>query len=104
MKVITNLLSCVATRPPLVVMLAVFAMTLALGALAGSAFTTTADYEILMTVPLVPFQQLELVTAYTILLALVGAVLVPPSLLVWWDRWHRRGGGKATGPAKNFVE
>jgi hypothetical protein len=65
------------------------------GALAGSAFTTVAGFGILMTASLVPFQQLGLVTAYTILLALVGAVLVLPSMLVLWDRWHRKRGHAA---------
>jgi len=65
------------------------------GALAGSAFTTIAGFGILMTASLVPFRQLGLVTAYTILLALVGAVLVLPSMLVLWDRWHRRRGEAA---------
>jgi predicted RND superfamily exporter protein len=62
------------------------------GALAGSAFTTVAGFGILMTASLVPFQQLGLVTAYTIAMALVGAVVVLPSMLVLWDRWHRRRG------------
>jgi hypothetical protein len=65
------------------------------GALAGSAFTTVAGFGILMTASLVPFQQLGLVTAYTILLALIGAVLVLPSMLVLWDRWHRKRGRAA---------
>jgi hypothetical protein len=65
------------------------------GALAGSAFTTIAGFGILMTASLIPFRQLGLVTAYTILLALVGAVLVLPSMLVLWDRWHRRRGEAA---------
>ncbi|HSM02436.1 MAG TPA: MMPL family transporter [Acidimicrobiia bacterium] len=65
------------------------------GALAGSAFTTIAGFGILMTASLVPFQQLGLVTAYTIFLALIGAVLVLPSMLVLWDRWHRRRGHTA---------
>ena len=68
------------------------------GALAGSAFTTIAGFGILMTASLVPFQQLGLVTGYTILLALVGAVLVLPSMLVLWDRWHRRRGEAAIDP------
>ncbi|MEX2419369.1 MAG: MMPL family transporter [Acidimicrobiia bacterium] len=68
------------------------------GALAGSALTTVAGFGILMTASLVPFQQLGLVTAYTILLALVGAILVLPSMLVLWDRWHRRRGEAAVDP------
>ena len=62
------------------------------GALAGSAFTTVAGFGILMTASLVPLQQLGLVTAYTIAMALVGAVVVLPSMLVLWDRWHRKRG------------
>lgn len=74
------------------------------GALAGSAFTTVAGFGILMTASLVPFQQLGLVTAYTILLALVGAVIVLPSMLVLWDRWHRRRGDRPADPEEAFVE
>ncbi len=60
------------------------------GALAGSAFTTVAGFGILVTSSLKPFQQLGLVTAYAIGGALIAAVLVLPSLLILWDRWHRR--------------
>jgi predicted RND superfamily exporter protein len=62
------------------------------GALAGSALTTVAGFGILMTASTIPFQQFGFVTAYTIALALAGAVLVLPSMLVLWDRWHRRRG------------
>jgi len=62
------------------------------GALAGSAFTTAAGFGILITSTLVPFQQMGQVTAYAIVLALLGAILVLPSLLVLWERWHRRRG------------
>lgn len=60
------------------------------GALAGSAITTIAGFGILVTSTAIPFRQFGFVTAYTILLALVAAVLVLPSMLVLWDRWHRR--------------
>jgi len=62
------------------------------GALAGSAFTTMAGFGILVTSSLKPFQQMGLVTVYAIGLALVAAVLVLPSLLALWERWHRRRG------------
>jgi len=62
------------------------------GALAGSAFTTVAGFGILVTSSLVPFQQFGQVVAYAIGFAMLGAVLVLPSLLVLWDRWHRRRG------------
>jgi predicted RND superfamily exporter protein len=65
------------------------------GALAGSAFTTVAGFGILTTSSLKPFQQLGLVTVYAIGLALVAAVLVLPSLLILWDRWHARRGEPA---------
>jgi uncharacterized protein len=74
------------------------------GALAGSAFTTVAGFGILMTASLVPFQQLGLVTAYTILLALVGAVIVLPSMLVLWDRWHRARGDQPVDPEEVFTK
>ncbi|MDJ0925911.1 MAG: MMPL family transporter [Acidimicrobiia bacterium] len=62
------------------------------GALAGSAFTTAAGFGILMTSTLKPFQQLGEVTFWAIIFALVASVLVLPSMLVVWDRWHRRRG------------
>jgi predicted RND superfamily exporter protein len=62
------------------------------GALAGSAMTTIFGFGILMTSTTVPFRQFGLVTAYTILLSLLAAILVLPSMLVVWDRWHRRRG------------
>ena len=74
------------------------------GALAGSAFTTVAGFGILTTASLVPFQQLGLVTAYTILMALFGAVIVLPSMLVLWDRWHRRRGDVPVDPEQAFAE
>ena len=62
------------------------------GALAGSAFTTAAGFGVLVTSSLTPFQQMGQVTAYAIVLSLLGAILVLPSLLVLWERWHRRRG------------
>ena len=58
------------------------------GALAGSALTTVAGFGILVTSTTIPFRQFGFVTAYTILLAMLAAVLVLPSMLVLWDRWH----------------
>jgi uncharacterized protein len=65
------------------------------GALAGSAFTTAAGFGILVTSTLTPFQQMGLVTSYAILLSLFGAIITLPSLLVLWERWHRRRGDPA---------
>lgn len=62
------------------------------GALAGSAFTTAAGFGILITSSLTPFKQMGQVTAYAIVLSLAGSVLVLPSLLVLWEKWHRRRG------------
>lgn len=60
------------------------------GALAGSALTTVIGFGVLTTSTLVPFSQLGFVTVYAIGYALLVAILVLPSLLVLWDRWHRR--------------
>lgn len=60
------------------------------GALAGSAFTTMAGFGILVTSSLVPFRQMGQVTVFAIGLALVASILVLPSMLVLWERWHRR--------------
>jgi predicted RND superfamily exporter protein len=65
------------------------------GALAGSAFTTVAGFGILITSSLTPFKQFGMVVAYAIGFALIAAVLVLPSMLVLWDRWHRRRGESA---------
>jgi predicted RND superfamily exporter protein len=62
------------------------------GALAGSALTTVAGFGILVTSTTIPFRQFGFVTAYTILLAMLGAILILPSMLVLWDRWHRKRG------------
>jgi uncharacterized protein len=73
------------------------------GALAGSAFTTAAGFGILVTSTLTPFQQMGQVTAYAIILSLIGAVLVLPSMLVLWEAWHRRRGDAATEPATRSI-
>ena len=65
------------------------------GALAGSAITTIAGFGILVVSSTIPFRQFGFVTAYTILLALLAAVLILPSYLILWDRWHRRRGSDA---------
>ena len=62
------------------------------GALVGSALTTIAGFAVLISSSLTPFQQFGIVTAYAIGFALLGSVIVLPSLLVLWDRWHARRG------------
>ena len=62
------------------------------GALAGSAITTVLGFGILVTSTTISFRQFGFVTAYTILLALIAAVLVLPSMLVLWSRWHAKRG------------
>ncbi len=62
------------------------------GALAGSAFTTMAGFGVLMTASLLPFRQMGQVTVYAIGLSLAASVLVLPSMLALWDRYHRRRG------------
>lgn len=59
------------------------------GALAGSAFTTMAGFGVLITSSLVPFQQMGQVTFYAIGLALIAAVVVLPSMLALWVRYHQ---------------
>lgn len=69
------------------------------GALAGSALTTVAGFGILVVSSTIPFRQFGFVTAYTILLALLAAVLFLPSYLYLWDQWHRRRGEDAVDAA-----
>ncbi len=71
------------------------------GALAGSGFTTLAGFGVLMTSGLVPFQQFGAVTAMAIGLSLVASVGVLPSMLILWDRWHRRRG---EAPAETAMD
>lgn len=69
------------------------------GALAGSAFTTAAGFGILVTSTLKPFKQFGEVTFWAILFALIASVLVLPSMLVLWDRWHRNRGEQVVDEA-----
>lgn len=53
-------------------------------ALIGSALTTALGFEVLAFAPLTPFQQFGMLTAITIVYALIAAVLVvPPAMIVW---------------------
>ncbi len=61
-------------------------------ALAGSALTTIAGFGVLVTSTLKPFQQFGAVTAYAIGFALMVSILILPSFLAIWDRWHRSRG------------
>jgi hypothetical protein len=70
------------------------------GALAGSAMTTIFGFGILVTSTTIPFRQFGFVTGYTILLSLLAAILVLPSMLVVWDRWHRRRGEASLDAAR----
>lgn len=63
------------------------------GALAGSAFTTMAGFGILISSRLTPFQQMGQVTVYAVGLSFVAAILVLPSMLALWERWHRQRAG-----------
>ncbi len=67
------------------------------GALAGSAFTTMAGFGILISSRLTPFQQMGQVTVYAVGLSLVAAILVLPSMLALWERWHRRRAAARAG-------
>ena len=58
-------------------------------ALLGSALTTALGFGVLLFSPLVPFQQFGLVTAMTILFALVAAIVVVPPMLAVWAAYHR---------------
>ncbi|MDX1468493.1 MAG: MMPL family transporter [Acidimicrobiia bacterium] len=67
------------------------------GALAGSAFTTMAGFGVLISASLIPFRQMGQVTVYAIGLSLAASVLVLPSMLALWDRYHRRNGDALIG-------
>ena len=74
------------------------------GALAGSALTTMAGFVVLVTSSLIPFRQLGLVTAYAIGYSLLAAVIVLPSLLALWARWHQRRGEPAAVVHHEVIE
>ena len=65
------------------------AMTTTGGALLASALTTAVGLLVLLFAPLDPMRQLGMLTAVTILLALVAAFAVLPPLLVLWALYHR---------------
>ena len=65
------------------------AMTTTGGALVASALTTALGLLTLLFAPLTPMRQLGLLTAVTILLALIAAFVVLPPLLVLWALYHR---------------
>lgn len=70
------------------------------GALGGSALTTIAGFGVLMLSTTIPFRQFGFVLAYTIFLALMAAIALLPSMLVLWDRWHRRRGDASLDVAR----
>ncbi len=70
------------------------------GALGGSALTTIAGFGVLMLSTTIPFRQFGFVLAYTIFLALMAAIALLPSMLVLWDRWHRRRGDASLDAAR----
>ena len=65
------------------------AMTTTGGALLASALTTALGLLTLLLSPLTPVRELGLLTAVTILLALIAAFVVLPPLLVLWALYHR---------------
>ncbi len=65
------------------------AMTTTGGALLASALTTALGLLTLLFSPLTPVRELGLLTAVTILLALIAAFVVLPPLLVLWALYHR---------------
>jgi predicted RND superfamily exporter protein len=58
-------------------------------ALIGSALTTALAFAVLLFSPLVPFQQFGLVTAITILFALIASIVVVPPMLIVWAAYHQ---------------
>ena len=82
------------------------AMTTTGGALVASALTTALGLLTLLFAPLDPMRQLGLLTAVTILLALIATFVVLPPLLVLWalyHRWRRQEfGGDSHHPTPNL--
>jgi len=72
------------------------------GALAGSALTTLAGFGVLMTSGLIPFQQFGAVTAMAIGFSLLASIGVLPSMLILWDRWHRKRGEAPVGDSTQY--
>ena len=65
------------------------AMTTTGGALLASALTTALGLLTLLFAPLAPMRQLGMLTAVTIVLALIATFVVLPPLLVLWALYHR---------------
>ncbi len=70
-------------------------------ALIGSALTTLGAFAVLSFSGLPPIQSLGLLGAFSIVFALLAAVLVEPGALVLWDRWSRRYGKRDEQPASS---
>ena len=62
-------------------------------ALVGSAATTSAAFGVLLLSTLLPVAQFGVITALTMIAALVTTVLVQSSCLLLWERHHRRRAG-----------
>lgn len=74
-------------------------------ALLGSALTTALGFGVLMLSSLTPFQQFGVVTALTILYALVAAiVVVPPAMIVWAAYQNSRLHSAAARAGQQLVD
>ncbi len=58
-------------------------------ALVGSALTTALGFGVLVLSPLLPMRQFGIVTAITILYALIAAIVVVPPLMIVWAAYHQ---------------
>jgi uncharacterized protein len=68
-------------------------------ALTGSALTTLSAFAVLSTSGLMPVRQLGVLGALSIAFALLGALMLEPSVLVLWARRQRRSRSEGDRPA-----
>ena len=59
------------------------------GALIGSALTTALGFMVLLFSPIAPMGQFGLLTAITVVYALIAAIVVLPPMLVIWAAYHQ---------------
>ena len=63
------------------------------GAIMAAAITTIAGFAVLIFSPMPPEQQFGVITAMTILYALITTIFVLPPLVMEWGKWRKRKKG-----------
>lgn len=79
-------------------------MTTTGGALIGSALTTALGFLVLVFAPVPPMGQFGVLTAITVVYALIASIVVLPPMLVIWAAYHDWRAEHVTGLERTRVE